>query len=239
VNFRSKLLHWLFIVSGAIPLLALLGSPPQTMLLVYSLFVTAVLLRDRFSVAYLSSRKVATATLGAAVLVSGLLGETLAWANNYLAKTDPPILFHPQLIPDLILGFGFYGGWATAWMIVTRGFRFSFREVFCTTGIMGIVVENNLAVLKAVLASLLVNPLHSILLALYVFATYGSMAAIPFVVLDRAIEPLSHRSHWIKYPVSIVIIAGLAWLLTMLVHLVASPLGLIPPRRSIVDHPFF
>lgn len=235
----TKLRHWLFVLSGAIPLLALLASPPQTMLLIYTLFVAAVLLRERIQVVAFQSNRRASAILGISVLVSGLVGETLAWANNYLAATEPPILFHPQLIPDLILGVGFYGGWGIAWMIVTRLFPFTFREVFCTTGVMGIAVENNLAVLKTILASLLANPLHAAMLGLYVFAVYGSMAAIPFVILDRAITSPRQRHHWIKYLVAIVLMFVCAWLLTVLVHVVARPLGLIPPKRSIVGHPLF
>jgi hypothetical protein len=235
----TKLRHWLFVLSGAIPLLALLASPPQTMLLIYTLFVTAILLRELIQVAAFQSNRRASAILGTSVLVSGLVAETLAWANNYLAATEPPILFHPQLIPDLILGVGFYGGWGIAWMIVTRRFAFTFREVFCTTGVMGIAVENNLAVLKTILASLLANPLHAAMLGLYVFAVYGSMAAIPFVILDRAITSPRQRHHWIKYLVAIVLMFVCAWLLTVLVHVAAKPLGLIPPKRSIVGHPLF
>ena len=235
----TKLRHWLFILSGAIPLLALLASPPQTMLLIYTLFVAAVLLRERIPVVTFQSCRRASVVLGGSVLVSGLVGETFAWANNYLAATEPPILFHPQLIPDLILGVGFYGGWGLAWMIVTRRFAFTFREVFCTTGVMGIAVENNLAVLKLILATLFVNPLHAAMLGLYVFAVYGSMAAIPFVILDRAISSPRLSNHWIKYLVAIVLMFVCAWLLTVLVHVVAKPLGLIPPKRSIVEHPIF
>lgn len=235
----AKLRHWLFVLSGAIPLLALLASPPQTMLLIYTLFVAVVLLRERIQIDSFQSETRGVAVLGVSVLLSGLVGETLAWANNYLARTDPPILFHPQLIPDLILGVGFYGGWGIAWMFITRRFAFTFREVFCTTGVMGIAVENNLAVLKAILASLFANPLHATLLGLYVFAVYGSMAAIAFVFLDRAINASRQGHHWSKYPLAIVLMFVCASLLTVLVHVAAKPLGLIPPKRSIVEHPFF
>ncbi len=235
----AKLRHWFFVLSGVIPLFALLASPPQTMLLIYTLFVAAVLLRERIQIDSFQSETRGVAVLGVSVLLSGLVGETLAWANNYLARTDPPILFHPQLIPDLILGVGFYGGWGVAWMIITRRFAFTFREVFCTTGVMGIAVENNLAVLKAIVASLFANPLHAALLGVYVFAVYGSMAAIPFVVMDRAIRSPRQRHHWSKYPLAIVLMFICAWLLTVLVHVAAKPLGLIPPKRSIVEHPFF
>jgi hypothetical protein len=235
----ANLRHWLFVLSGTIPLLAVLASPPQTMLLIYTLFVAAVLLRERMQVVAFQSNRRASAILGISVLVSGLVGETFAWANNYLAATDPPILFHPQLIPDLILGGGFYGGWGVAWMIVTRRFSFTFREVFCTTGAMGIAVENNLAVLKMILASLLVNPHHAAMLGLYVFAVYGSMAAIPFVIMDRAMTSPRQRHHWIKYLAAIVLMFVCAWLLTVMVHVAAKPLGFIPPKRSILEHPLF
>ena len=235
----AKLRHRLFVLSGAIPLLALLASPPQTMLLIYTLFVAAVLLRERIQIDAFRSETRGVAVLGVSVLLCGLVGETFAWANNYLARTDPPILFHPQLIPDLILGVGFYGGWGIAWTIITRRFAFTVREVFCTTGVMGIAVENNLAVLKAILASLLANPLHAAMLGLYVFAVYGSMAATPFVVLERAITIHRQRSHWIKYPLAVVLMFSCASLLTVLVHLAAKPLGLIPLKRSMVEHPFF
>jgi len=69
-----------------------------------------------------------------AFLLSGSLTETLAWINNYSKEAPQPALLHPQLIPDLILGMGFYGGWALAWLIAFRWFRFTLLEVFLVTG---------------------------------------------------------------------------------------------------------
>ena len=239
MSSRWPVCRWFLLLSGLIPVLALLASPPQTMLLVYTLFVVAVLLRKPIQAVAAPLRSRAMLALGLGVLLSGLTGEVLAWANNYLARAEKPILFHPQLIPDLIMGVGFYGGWAVAWMIVIRYFRFSFREVFCTTGLMGIAVENSLTVLKMILASLLANPLYALMLGLYVFATYGSMASIPFVVLEGSLDRPRQGSHWIKYPLAMALMASSAYLLTILAHLIAQPLGLIPAKRSIVDHPFF
>ena len=77
-----------FIASGAVPLLALCGAPPDPMLLIYSVFVGAWVLRGRVSIfppgGFAVGRLAGPVWLRYFVLMVliGFLTETLAWAGN-------------------------------------------------------------------------------------------------------------------------------------------------------------
>ena len=112
------------------------------MLLSYTAFVVVVLFLRRFET--LMDHLPGTAALQLVVLflISGSITETLAWLNNYWkAAPQPALEFHPQLFAHLIVGIGFYGGWAVAWLIMFHWFRFTLLEVFLVTGFLGIGFE--------------------------------------------------------------------------------------------------
>jgi len=93
----------LFALSGALVLLACLDSP---VLLPYPLLVLAVLRGWR-----LPRIGGAGTSLLLSTLLASLVLETGTWAHNYLRDAPEPALFHPQLIPDLIIAIGVYASW--------------------------------------------------------------------------------------------------------------------------------
>lgn len=121
-----------FAFSGLFPLLFLLGSPPDTTLLIYSLFVLAYFLRDPIVNFVRCISIPALVKFILLVLTAGLITEFFAWLGEYLARSPEPVLLHPQLIPDLILGFAFYLAVAIAWSLVLRFYRFSLFQIFVT-----------------------------------------------------------------------------------------------------------
>ena len=172
-------------------------------------------------------------------LLAGSLTETLAWLNNYWKAATEPALFHPQLFADLILGIGFYGGWAAAWWIALRWFRFSLCEAFLVTGIQGIWFEQIGAVFKLMLQIFKTNPVQSLIIGLYVVAVHGSAAGLGLApVLSRFDTPEKSRS-WMRFPLVIILMVGLAyagsWLIAMATHIFSG----LPPKCSIVEHPFW
>jgi hypothetical protein len=229
----------LLVLSGLLPLLGLFSRPADPMPLIYMVFVAACLLRRRLEALVDRLPGSAACHLVIAFLLAGSLTETLAWLNSYWKAAPQPALLHPQLIPDLIVGIGFYGGWAVAWLITFRWFRFTLVEVFLVTGILGIAFEQLGAVFLLMLRTLMGNPLQSLLIGVYVLVVYGSAAGLALVpLLSRFDAPQRSRS-WLRFPVVIALMITLAVGGCVLVNLGALALGGLPPKRSIVEHPFW
>ena len=229
----------LLVVSGLVPLLGLFSRPPDTMLLIYTIYVVIFLFRRKLT-RFLEHLPGHTSLyLFILFLLSGSLTETLAWTNNFLKEAQEPALFHPQLIPDLIVGIGFYGGWAIAWLIAFRWFRFTLFEVFVVTGFQGIFFEQLGVVFLEMLRVFASNPLQSILLGVYVFAVHGSAAGLALAALIDRFD-LSHKSrHWVRFLVVVALMVSLAFIGTWLVDVCALALGGLPAKRSIVEYPFW
>ncbi|MCD6337881.1 MAG: hypothetical protein J7M29_00670 [Verrucomicrobia bacterium] len=229
----------LLVLSGLAPLLGLLRRPPDPMLLIYTAFAGACLFRRRLTALVERLPGPVALHLLALFLCAGALTETLAWANNYLRAAEEPALFHPQLFADLIVGVGFYGGWAAAWWIALRRFRFKLWEAFVIAGLQGVFLEQSGAVFLRMVHAWAANPLLSLALGLYVFAVHGSavgLAAAPLI--DRFAAPEKSRS-WLRFPAVVALMVGLAFAGTLVAQAAASLLGGLPPKRSIVEHPFW
>lgn len=227
----------LLVLSALIPILGLITSRNAT-LLIYSLFVVTLLNRERLASAFGSVRLPANLKFFLAVVASGWLTEFFAWLDSYLRHVAKPALFHPQLIPDLILAIGFYSGWAITWLIVLQRWRFSLRQVFFATGILGIFIEQDGAVIAAIIASL-GNPLLAAILAIYVFVVYGAAMGIPYLLAEKTLVREGRRYGWQKYPVVILGMYLVAKILFLVVAVSATLLNLIPARQLIWEHPFF
>jgi hypothetical protein len=238
-------------LSGIIPFGGLFSSPPDLMLLVYTLFVVLVLFRRRIRRAVERIPLPPSLQFIIFSIVSGWIGEVCAWSGAYAERSAHPALLHPQLIPDLVLAIGFYAGWAAGWLILFLFCRVSVAGVFITTGIFGVFVEQDGAIAKMVWNQFSAHPLLAAWLALYVFAVYGSLICNGYL----PVRDLLHRRHprlawlkkpgvelacrYLKYPVAV----ALMWLGILLVFSavswLAGHLGLIPPPRPIYEHPFF
>ena len=229
----------LLVVSGLVPLLGLLSSPSDTMPLIYTFFVFVFLFRGNLTAFLERLPGHASLHLFILFLLSGSLTEILAWISNYLKDAPEPALFHPQLIPDLILGIGFYGGWAIAWLLAMRWFRFTLLEAFVVTGLQGVFLEQLGAVFVKMIGVFASNPLLSIFLVVYVFAVHGSVTGLAFAPLvGRFDEPPKSR-HWVRFPVAIALMVSLAFLGTWLIQTCMLLFGGLPAKRSIVEHPFW
>jgi hypothetical protein len=230
----------LLIVGGVVPLLRLFFSrPPDTMLLIYTLFVVVFLSRRKLTALFEQLPGHASLHLFILFLISGSLTETLAWIGHFLKGAEEPALFHPQLIPDLILGIGFYGGWAIAWLIAFRWFRFTLLEAFVVTGFQGIFFEELGAVFVKMLSVFASNPLRSILLGVYVFVVHGSVTGLAFAPLIRRFDVPQRSRHWVRFPVVIALMVSLAFMGTRLMNTCALLFGGLPAKRSIVEYPFW
>lgn len=227
------------ILSGLFPLLGLLGTPPDTTLLIYTSFVLLLWLRP-FIVPWIRHipwpPAVKFIMLG---VLSGLLTETLAWIGEFLAHNPEPALLHPQLIPDLILAVGMYAGWTAAWAVITRFYRVSVTAVFLTTGFFGVVVEQDGAMLQASLQIMVDDPLEGLFWLIYVFLVYGSFMGIAYLLVEGEFPQPITRLHWLRYPLALGLMALLGPIVFSLTALAADAFSLIPEPRLIWEHPFF
>lgn len=235
----TRVAQGFLVISAFVPILGLLGSPPDTMLLIYFLFVLGVLLRSKITLSTSRISMQPKVTFGILVIFSGLVAECLAWTGSYLAKDVQPALLHPQLIPDLLLGIGFYGGWALAWILTLSVFRFSLLSLFVTAGIFGIAVEQDGQVLFSIIQNLSVSPLASLISALYVFVVYGSILGLAYLPVEGRFNPAARRDHWLKYPVALFLMWLLAKIMFLAVFLLANSIGAIPEPKPIWLYPFF
>ena len=229
----------LLLASATVPFLGLLGHPPDTALLIYSCFVLAVIFRCRLIAAANVLPVPATLQFFGWFLISGTLTETFAWLNNYLKAAERPAVFHPQLFVDLLIGVGFYGGWAAAWTTVFRWFRFELWETFVITGLQGIFFEQLGAVFVAMVRTLPADPLLSLLMGVYVFAVHGSVVGLAMVPILARVDKGDRSRHWVRFPIVIVLMVAFAFIGCWLIGLLALPFGGLPPKRSIVEHPLW
>ncbi len=240
-TLRHRLGRLILALSGLVALLFLLV--PDTTLLVYALFVVAVFRWPRVEERALSRAAVlhqprpraVYALFAGLVIVTAIIGESLTWLGEYLKCTPTPALLHPQLIPDLLLGFAFYGGWIVAWLILLRFFQFTVWQVMFIQGVYGILVEQEGQVFIQGLTDLPFGPLGW----LYPFAVYAAMVALPFLLVRSLLRQEGKRNGWIKYPIAWLLITLSTLLVFALWFNLVSSLGLIPEHRPICQSPLF
>lgn len=199
------------LASGALPILALCGAPPDTMLLIYTVFVAAMALRGRIRVGGLPGPPWLRYLVF--MVLTGFLTETLAWLSNYLSRAEQPALLHPQLAYDLLLSPGIYGAWAVGWILLTRRWRFSVADVFVVQGIYGVFIEQQGAVF---MEGLEVMP-AGLILWLYVFIVYGSAAGLAYLPVEGTLAAATAKSSRWKFPAALTIqfiataVVAIAW----------------------------
>lgn len=223
----------LFLLSGLLPIVALLlGNLPDPLLL-YSIFVLAYTQRERLRVA--PGAKWLFLRFALSMFTATVLLESLAWLGSYLKRDDPPALFHPQLIPDILFAIGFYFGWTLVWYFLGRWLRFSVRDVFILTGLCGVVIEQEGLVFMAGLQTL---P-FGVWLWAYVFLVYGSAAALGYLPFRDAFTKARDAAWW-KYLLPPPAL-GLASVITAFVWgIILLAFNLFPPPcYPIWEHPFW
>lgn len=216
----------LFASSGMLGFLAAINSP---VLLPYPIFVLAVLRGWKLPKLGTPSIQLLFSTF-----LSTLILETSAWLDNFIKNDPDPALFHPQLIPDLIIGFGVYIAWWLTWRLILRRYHFMTAQVFMTTGLYGVLIEQQG---KVFLAGLSMLPL-GIALWLFVAVAYGSTMAFAFHLVRGSFTATDNK--WIKYPLAwsgllvFTLATSLAW------GVILQITDIIPPKKlPMWDHPLW
>jgi hypothetical protein len=227
---RRRAWRWLFALSGAIALLALFGSSPDPTPLIYAAFVALWFARPLLPRTH---GRPSPARFAIALIGSGLALEVLAWLSNFLKCSPAPAMMHPQLAPDLLLGLGFYGAWAAAWLLLLRRYTFTAGQLFVTQGIFGVLVEQQGAIFVAGLATLPAG----LLLWLYVFAVYGSVAGIAALIAGVPGDG-ARAGRW-RFPLALLLMAVIAWPVLLLWSGMAQGVGLLPAHAPICERPLW
>ena len=235
----SKTSKVLLAASGIITILGIFRQPPDTMLLIYSVFILVLLFRKKFS-ALVDKVHLSTELKFLFLMVaSGLLVEVLAWMSNYLARQPKPALLHPQLIPDLILGVGVYSGLAVAWLFAFRYWRFSLASVFLVSGIFGIFAEQSGVVFANIVRGFYTDPFTVVFSALYILVVYGSFPGVAYLAVGERLNHPKYRDTPLKYPVIWILQFLMSYPTTAIITILASLMRFIPQARPIWEHPFF
>ena len=220
MGWRSTLLAGSSVLTGVA---GLLGEPRDWTPLMYSLFVTATLLRRTLAPTVRGFPGPPALKLWVLVGVSGCLFETLKWLSSGGAGSGIGVVTYDLLV----FGTGYYLGWALAWSIVLRWYRFSAASVFLSTGCFGIAVEQDAHVLLTALSAMSGNPVAGVYLVLYVMMIYGAIMGLPYQLVADELRQPRQREHWVQYPVVLILMyLGSNALFLIMRTAVARPLGL-------------
>lgn len=152
-------------------------------------------------------------------VIGGLFIECLAILNNLKLPAEQRVLFHPDPIPNLILGLGQYVALAIGSYFILRKFDFSLWEFFVFTGIFGVVIEEHGGILMQVLGG-------NILGGIYVFLSYASFLALPYMLFREDFNEFSRKKAIIpKYLIAILILALFYALFLLYVFLMTPIVG--------------
>lgn len=225
----------LLILSAIIPLLGLLKSPQDTLLPIYSIFVLLFVARnifkrnsDNFPDPKFPFR------FAFLIFVCGMIAEVLAWGVGFLKHAENPALFHPQLVFDLLIGIGQYGAWGVVWYFWSKRYSFSVSKVFLLQGIYGVLLEQKGAIF---IQGLLQMP-AGIVLWLYVFAVYGSIAAIAYL-LSGGMSETGEKPSLLKYVLILLSLLAASLIIMIVWGLFLQLLGIIPKPQPIWLHPLW
>lgn len=134
-------------------------------------------------------------------IVGGLFIEFLAILSSMKLPPAQRALFHPDPIPDLILGVGYYTALTLGGYFIVKRYKFSLIQFFLLGGIFGLIGEEHGGVLLQLLAG-------NILGGIYVFLSYASFIALPYMLFNEKFNKfIRKKSRILKYPVGLLILA--------------------------------
>lgn len=225
----------LFLISGFLPLISVFGKPIDSTLWIYSVFVLLYFLGPKITLFLKRIPLNFYFKFFLIVIIAGFLVEFFAWLGEYFSCNKKPILFHPQLFYDLLIGIGFYGGWALAWLIVLRKYNFTLKQVFITLGLYGVFIEQQGAVFFQGLMSM---PL-GLYLWFYVFIVYASAGGIFYTLAKNSIPFVNQADEKRKYVFVLILMLIFSMLLLILWTSLLKLFNLTPVPKPICSYPLW
>jgi len=115
--------------------------------------------------------------------------------------------------------------------------------IFITIGTFGWVVEQKAALLIGFFQNISTHPFAGAYWLLYILIVYGSILCLGLVPVQVDLKPRFPQAPAWVHVVKTALLWGLSWLGTHLIlgllMFVTDRLGIIPPPKSIVEHPFY
>jgi hypothetical protein len=226
----------LAVVALAVSLLVAAATTDPPLVVTAAALAVAIVRRDASRPAVLRSWRPAPRFF-VLLLLSGLCLELSAWLGSYLLREAQPKLMHPQLLPDLALAIGFYGGLAAAWALLARRFSFSRKETALLYGISGILLEQQGAVLPAAVRYFAAAPGPVVWMVARVGIVYGTVGLLASSLAYPDL-PAGSRRGALRFAAAVALPIVGAYAGTAVIAVGATALGGFPPRRLIFEHPF-
>jgi len=205
---KKIILAIILVILGFIPIIALMDG--QYTLTIFSIFVLIWLLRPVLK----PFIKIIPLPLFFKFLILGIIfslfTEYLVFLDSGIGINGQSGLFSKDLGTNLILSMGLYGSLVIIWYFLLKKYKFSLIGVFFSAGIWGIVIEQDFAVLLS----------FNILAYIYIFAAYGSLVSVPFLLTKDEFEKFQRKEGNGKYIVAffsqfIAYIIGTLWILLL------------------------
>jgi len=136
-------------------------------------------------------------------LIVGFFTESLVFVGGFGN-------IHDNLLIDFFLLIGLYGSMPLVWFALLRKYEFSLGHIFLLSGIFGIIIEQDFAILLSF------NPF----LYFYVFMVYGSIMSLPFLVTSDEFTQYVRIKPFSKFVVAFisllfVYVIGTLWAFVM------------------------
>jgi len=150
-------------------------------------------------------------------LISGLFIEFLAILSSMKLPVGQRALFHQEPIQDLILAAGYYAFLTIGTYFILKKYEFSLKEIFILGGIFGLIAEQHGGILLQLLSG-------NILGGIYVFLSYGSFLALPYMLFNEDFNKFDRKkAAFLKYLFALLILA-IGYGLFLLYFLLMNPI---------------
>ena len=205
---KKILVKIILIILGIIPLFGIASG--QYTLTIFSIFVLIWLIRKRLKSIVEKIPLPLFLKFIFLGIISGIITEYLVFLDSGVGIYGESGLFSQNLLFNLILAMGLYVSLILVWYFLLKKYKFNLMGIFFSAGIWGVVIEQDFAVLLS----------FDILAYIYIFAVYGSLVSIPFLLAGDGFDKIPRKENRIKYIVAfftqfIAYIVGALWIVLL------------------------
>lgn len=206
---------------------------------IYVVFAFAFVFRRRFTG---QSEQLLLFRFILAVLLSTVIYECLDWLRYFWTVSDSgaliPQLYHPQLIPNLMIALSYALGWALAWWLILQRYKFTLLQVFVIHGLYGVLTEEG-GILQVGIENFAENGFFWG----YTFIVYGALMALaylPFREIFAHLETVQEtRFQFLKYILILPALYIISYATFFIIGAFYVYLDLIPDKGSIIERPYY
>jgi len=192
-------MNWKQITLTILGLILVLFGINDPMLLIFPMWIFTYLLKNKL-ILLLNRFPLPVAFIGAGVFF-GLATEVFAILNNISVPLEQRILISPDPVLDLIYGFFYYLLLIFTWYILLRKIKYSKKEVFLITGLLGVFTEEGGQVFLRILSS----PIEGFLYAIIIMFVYGLFPMLAYLLCEERFEN-KQKNLFLRYGFAIVVL---------------------------------